>query len=72
MNSKTIKKYQDIAALNKEAYMLMNTIGVSFDSWGESLIHNNRILLSLEVNDETKETDEWVGIVSTMKIFTKK
>ena len=49
--------------------MFMNTIG---RFWNESLIHNNKIVLSLEVNDETKETNEWIGIVSTMKIFTKK
>ena len=72
MNSKTIKHYQNVAALNKETYLLLNTIGWKWNSWGKSLIKNNKILLSLEVNDENKETNEWVGIVSTMKIFIKK
>jgi hypothetical protein len=63
MNSKTIKKYQDIAALNKETYLLMNSIGWDWGSWEKSLIHNNKILLSLEVVDETRETNEWVGFV---------
>ena len=69
MNSKLIKLYQDRVSLNKETVMFMNTIGVK---WFVSLINNNKIVFSPEVNDETKETSEWVGIVSTMKIFTKK
>ena len=52
MNSSTIKKYQDIADLNKEAYMFMNQIRWSWNSWEKSLISNNRILLSLMVNDD--------------------
>ena len=73
MNSSTIKKYQDISELNVEAYMFMNTIGKSWSTWEHSLIKNNRILLSLQVNDErSSETNEWVGIVSTMKIFIRK
>ena len=72
MNSKSIRRYEDIVAFNSETFMFMNAIGWKWDSWGNSLIKNNRIVLSLEVNDETKETNEWVGIVSTMKIFTKK
>ena len=61
MNSKTIKKYQDIAALNKETFLFLNAFERS--TWVKSLIYNNKILLSLEVTDETKETSEWVGFV---------
>ena len=72
MNSKNIRRYEDIVAFNSETFTFMDTIGWKWNSWENSLIKNNRIVLSLEVNDETKETNEWVGIVSTMKIFTKK
>ena len=61
MNNKTIKKYKDIAALNKEAFLFFNAIKRL--TWVKSLIYNNKILLSLEVNDETKETSEWIGFV---------
>lgn len=43
MNSKTIKKYKDLAHLNKEAYLFLNTIGCT----QKKLIKNNRIILSL-------------------------
>ena len=69
MNSKTIKKYKDIAHLNKEAFMFYKTIGVSP---GQNLISNNKVLLSLVVGDEQQETEEWTGFVKTMKIFVKK
>ena len=72
MNSKNIRRYEDIVAFNTEFFRFMNTIGWDWNSWEKSLINNNKIVLSLEVNNETKETNEWIGIVSTMKIFTKK
>ena len=71
MNNKTILKYQDIAALNKEAYMFMNNIRCRWSS-EDSLINNNRILLSLKADENLdEESSEWNGIVSTMKTFTK-
>ena len=70
MNSKTILRYQDISALNKEAYMIINKIKRYSTN---SLINNNRILLSLKADEnESDESSEWNGIVTTMKIFTKK
>ena len=67
MNSKSIMKYQDMAALNKEAYQFMN-------HWGfkHPLIKKNRLLVSLEVANDEGETSEWSGFVQTMKIFVKK
>lgn len=68
MNSQTIKKYQDIASFNKEAFLFCNTVWKSDDS----LIVENKIILSIEAMNEDSETSEWVGFVKTMKIFIKK
>ena len=57
-----------MAALNKEAYQFMNTLGLKYH-----LIKHNKIIISLEVNDEgVKETSEWIGFVQTMKIYIKR
>ena len=57
-----------MAALNKEAYQFMNTLGLKYP-----LIKHNKIIISLEVNDEgVKETSEWIGFVQTMKIYIKR
>ena len=62
MNSKTIKLYKDKVSLNRETFMFLSTI-LGRERIGKYLIMNNKIVLSLEVNDETKETNEWVGII---------
>ena len=70
MNSKTIKKYKDIAHLNKEAYLILSMVGLVSKS---KLVKNNRILLSIKVNENTTtETEEWAGFATTMKNFFKK
>ena len=61
MNSRTIEKYRDMHSMNMEVYRIMNTIGYS--TGDDSIIKNNKILLTLEVIDEEKETAEWVGFV---------
>lgn len=67
MNSKSIMKYQDMAALNKEAYNFMNFFGFKYP-----LMKKNRLLLTLEASNDEGETGEWGGFVQTMKIFVKK
>lgn len=67
MNSKSIMKYQDMAALNKEAYNFMSFWGIK-----NPLMKKNRLLLTLEIASDEGETSEWGGFVQTMKIFVKK
>jgi len=69
MNSKVIKRYQDIAALNRETFQFMHQMG--WDSKIQ-LIIQNKIILTLKVADEQQEGSEWTGFVQTMKIFIKK
>ena len=68
MSSKTIKQYQDIAALNKETFQFLNTMGLLA---GNELVQKNRILITVEAENEN-ESSEWTGFVSTMKSFIKK
>ena len=69
MNSKQIKKYRDIAHMNKEAFLCMNSLNLST---GDSIINHNLILLSVKPNSEISETEEWTGFVQNIKIFVKK
>ena len=62
MNSKTIKLYKDKVSLNRETFMFLDTL-FGRDNIGTKLIEHNKIVLSLEVYDETKESKEWVGII---------
>ena len=71
MNSKEIKKYKHRAELNLEAFKILAEIKY-FSKSGRALIKNNILQLTLNLNDEQSETEEWVGFVQTIKIFIKK
>ena len=59
MNSTNIERYKHIADLNEEAqYMLVGK--------HEPLIENNKLLLSLR--EDTKNKDEWLGLIQTLKV----
>ena len=67
MNSKQIKLQLQKAELNDEAFRVLDVLGVK-----KNLIQNNKILLTLKSKaDETEETDEWTGIIQSLKVFTK-
>ena len=67
MNSKDIRKYKHIAELNQEAFQSLKSIGLTFN-----IIENNKLILTLIMNDEMQETEEWIGFVQTIKIYIKK
>ena len=72
MNSKTIKKYKDIAHLNREAFMFLSFLNMSTGS--QEIINQNIVILSIPDSSDGNfdETEEWTGFVQTMKIFIKK
>ena len=71
MNSKQIKKYKDIAHLNKEANLCLATLGLPS---GDPLVGKNKIILTLHAYNEDglQETEEWTGFVQTIKVFIKR
>ena len=73
MNSHKIKRYQDIAALNKEVYEFLAAVGLLSLLTSKEQINQNKIVIAMTPTEETaEETDEWVGFVQTMKHFMRK
>ena len=64
MNSHKIKRYQDIASLNKEVYEFLAAIRLLSFISNKKQINQNKIVIAIASSDETaEETDEWVGFV---------
>ena len=65
MNSSTILKFKDIAQLNREAYMILQFLGVK-------MIYTNQIIMTIpdEENVENKE-EGWTGFVQALKQYIK-
>ena len=61
--------YKNRVDLNKEAFKFLEKM-----RWFENkcaLVQNNRILISLKANEDSQNSDEWVGFIQTIKKVIK-
>ena len=67
MNSKEIKLQQQKAELNDEAFRILDVL-----VYKNNLIRDNKLLVTLKIKeDQNEETEEWTGIIQSLKVFTK-
>jgi hypothetical protein len=68
MSTKTIQKYQDFAALNKETYNFMSSMGLLKRN---EMISKNRILITLE-SEESYHDPQLTHMSNVLRNFIKK